>query len=202
MATVKGAAVASMLLTSGCFLDWIDKPEERHGRVDASPPPAHAPDVWDRHLHGAAPAGTRVAYRLGASDRIEITALEDGWVEVRDTREAPGVSRRRVVDGRVREAWYAEEPFASAAPQRVVQAPAGTALPGFEPLDGALVRVGEDVMHYEDALGFEFVVRTRWRADVPSLYTPLGGLVLRETPAARVELVEVVEGAAARVPVP
>lgn len=185
---MRGWPAASALLLSGCFLDWIDKPEERHGRVEATAPPVGVPDVWDRHLHGAAPAGTRVVYRIGAEDFIEIAALDGGWFEVRDTREGPGVSRRRVVDGHIVEAWV------DGAPQRIVQAPAGTAPPGFEPVGGALVSVEGELERFEDALGFEFTVRTRWRADVPALYTPLGGLVLRETPTARVELAEVWRG--------
>lgn len=177
---MRRAILATSLAWSGCFL--FGGPEERHGRVEPAPPPARVPDVWDRHVHGDAPPDTRVAYRVNDHE-IEIAALGEGWFEVRDTREGPGVSRRRVAGGRVVEAWY------DGAPQRIVQAPAGVAPPGFEPIDGARVRVDGEWEWYEDALGFEFAVRTRWSDEVPALYTPRGGLVLRETPTVRIEII-------------
>lgn len=213
MKRMLGAGTAAVFLC-GCLLDWFTRPEDRHGPVEHPAPEgpyAHVPEVWDRHLYGPlgdAPAGTRLTYRINESQTVELTARGNGWIEVVDSQEAPGVSLRRVgADGRITEAFYAELPYDRIVAQQIRQTPAGLRPAGFEPPPGERVDLTRttdeetrEVEEWEDQLGFGFTVETVWSRRVPLLYagSSYGGLVRRVTPAVRVELVGRRDGVASR----
>ncbi len=184
---------------SGCFLfEWIWRPGSEHGAVEEPEPKpeyAHVPTAWGRWLYGTGTVGQWATYCVNESE-IELACVgetADGkWFEVREgkTASAQFVSK----GGRVLRAFYAEEPYAVAAPQEIASTPADLAAPGFErvelPRISESVENGHAIERYEDDLGFSVTVESEWSASVPGLYAERhgAGLVRRAGPKGRVEL--------------